>query len=58
MHDYKITKDVEIMYTKIYHSKGLQAIREVMTRCPLYDSTIDLLDLSLKSHDLMFNDES
>ena len=52
-----ITLDVEGMYTIISQAKGLQAVREVMTRCPLYESIIDLLDLSVQSNDFMFDDE-
>ena len=52
-----ITLDVESMYTNIDHAKGLQAVREVLTPCVIYDSVIELLDLSLKSNDFMFNGE-
>jgi len=41
------------MYTNIDHANGLQAVREIIKRCPLYD----LLDLSLKSNDFLFNGE-
>ena len=46
-----ITLEFESMYTNIDHAKGLQAIREIMTQCLLYDPIIDLWDLSLKSND-------
>jgi hypothetical protein len=52
-----ITLDVESMYTNIDHAKGLQAVREVMSPCLIHDAIIELLELSLKSNDFMFNRE-
>ena len=53
-----ITLDVESMYTNIDHTKGLQAVRDVMRNYPIYDDPIiELLELSLKSNDFLFNDE-
>ena len=45
------------MYTNIDHAKGLQAVREVRTRCPLYDSIINFLDLSVKSNAFLSDGE-
>jgi len=53
-----ITSDVESRYTNIDHTKGLQAVRDVMGNYPIYDDPIiELLELSLKSNDFLFNDE-
>ena len=52
-----ITLDFESMYTNIDHTKGLQAIRDVMRNYPIYDPVIQFLELSLKSNDFLFNDE-
>ena len=45
------------MYTNIDHTKGLQAVRDLMGNYPIYDPVIQLLELSLKSNDFLFNDE-
>ena len=37
----KITLDAESMYTD--HAKGLQAVREVMSQHPLFESIINFL---------------
>ena len=42
-----IALDVESLYTNLDHANGLQAVREVMTQCPLFDSIIDLLNFVL-----------
>ena len=53
-----ITLDVISMYTNICHSKGLQAVRDVMINYLIYDDPIiERLELSLKSNDFLFNDE-
>ena len=53
-----IILDVERMYTNIYHTKGLQEFRDVMGNDPIYDDLIiELLELSLKSNDFLFNAE-
>ena len=52
-----ITLDVESFYTNIDHTKGLQAVRDVMGNYPKYDPIIELLEISLKSNDFLFNDE-
>ena len=46
------------MYTNIDHTKGLQAVRDAMRNYPIYDDPIiELLELSLKGNDFLFNDE-
>ena len=46
------------MYTNIDHTKGLQAVRDVMGNYPIYDDPIiELLELSLNSNNFLFNDE-
>ena len=45
------------MYTNIDHAMGLQASRDIMSQCQLFDLIIEPLDLSLKSNDFMFNGE-
>ena len=53
-----ITLDVESMYTNIDHDKGLTAVSEAVgLRGPLYDGIMQLLELSLKNNDFMFNGE-
>jgi hypothetical protein len=53
-----ITLDVESMYTNIDHDKGLTAVSEAIgLRGPLYDGIMQLLELSLKNNDFMFNGE-
>ena len=51
-----ITLDVESMYTNIDHAKGLNAVSEALQfRGPLYDGIMQLLELSLKNNDFLFN---
>jgi len=46
------------MYTNIDHTKGLQAVRDVMGNYPICDDPIiERLYLSLKSNNVLFNDE-
>ena len=53
-----ITLDVESMYTNIDHTKGLMAVSEALgVRGPLYDGIMQLLELSLKNNDFLFNNE-
>jgi len=53
-----ITLDVESMYTNIDHTKGLKAVAEALTFSgPFFDSIMELLELSLKNNDFLFNGE-
>ena len=46
------------MYTNIDYIKWLLAARDVIGKYPVYDDPIiELLELSLKSNDFLFNDE-
>jgi len=46
------------MYININHTKGLQAVRGVIRNYPTHDNpVIELLELSLKSKDILFIDE-
>ena len=54
-----ITSDVESRYTNIDHTKGLQAVKDIMGNYPIYDDPIiELLELSLKMFCLMMNGSS
>ena len=52
-----ITLDVESVYTKIDHTKGLQAVRDVIGNHPLYGPVIELLNLSVKSKEFLLKGE-
>jgi hypothetical protein len=53
-----ITLDVESMYTNIDHAKGLNAVSEALQfPRPLYDGIMQLLELSLKNNDFLFEIE-
>jgi len=51
-----MTLDVESMSTNIDHAKGLNAVSETLQfQGSLYDGIIQLLELSLKNNDFLFN---
>ena len=52
-----ITLDVKSIYTNVDHTKGLQPVRDAMGKFPIYDPVIELLEISLKSNDILLNDE-
>lgn len=52
-----ITLDISNVYFNRDQAKGLQAVREIITKCPLFDSIMGHLDISLKSKDCLFNSE-
>lgn len=49
------TLDVESMYTNIEHDYGLSAMRDAIPSFPPYDSIMELLELTLKSNDFLFD---
>lgn len=50
------TLDVESMYTNIDHDLGIQAVKDAFpTMNPPFDSIIELLELTLKSNDFIFD---
>jgi len=55
-----ITLDVESMDTNIYHTKGLQVVRDVIGNDPVYDQFMETFELGLKKNDiyLMMNGSS
>ena len=52
-----ITLDVESMYTNIDHNKGILAVKEALNNFYLSDYITELLELSLKNNDFLFNNE-
>lgn len=50
------TLDVESMYTNIDHELGIQSVKDVFPHLnPPFDSIIELLELTLKSNDFVFD---
>jgi len=52
-----ITLNVQSVNTYIDHTKGLEAVRHVIGKYPIYDPVIELLEISLMSKEYVFNDE-
>ena len=52
-----ITLDVESMYTNISHEKGILAVKEAFNDLYFSDAILELLELSLKNNDFVFNNE-
>ena len=53
-----IALNAESVYTNIVHAKGLNKVCETLQfRGTLYASTMQLLELSLKYNDFLFNDQ-